>query len=207
MKLAIYKNPFFCQYVIMVKKEEMKKIKNEVVACQKCQLYQTRHLPVIGQGSHEAKIMFIGEAPGASEDKTGVPFCGAAGKVLDELLESIGAKREEVYIGNILKCRPPGNRNPELEEIESCTPYLDRQIEIIQPRAIAALGNFSARYLMEKYGLEDLIQGISKMKGQVFTPSGQDFALVPLFHPAVATYNRSKYDDLVSDFKVLKQYL
>jgi len=191
----------------MAKKEEMKKIKNEVVACQKCQLYQTRHLPVIGQGSHQAKIMFVGEAPGASEDKTGVPFCGAAGKVLDDLLESIGAKRQEIYICNILKCRPPGNRNPELEEIESCTPYLDRQIEIINPKAIAALGNFSARYLMEKYGLEDLIQGITKMKAQVFTPSGQDFVIIPLFHPAVATYNRSKFDDLAQDFQVLKKYL
>ncbi|MDZ7798151.1 MAG: uracil-DNA glycosylase [Patescibacteria group bacterium] len=191
----------------MDKNQQMKLIKEEVIACKRCELNKTRTLPVIGQGSHEAKIMFVGEAPGAQENKTGRPFCGAAGKVLDQLLESIGAEREEIYIGNILKCRPPSNRNPELEEIESCTPYLDRQIEIIQPRAIAALGNFSARYLMEKYGLEDLIQGISKMKGQVFSPSGQDFKLIPLFHPAVATYNRHKFDDLAQDFKILKKYL
>jgi len=191
----------------MFKKELMKEIKDEVVACQKCELYKSRTLPVIGQGSHEAKIMFVGEAPGANEDKTGIPFCGAAGQVLDKLLASIGRKREEVYIANILKCRPPGNRNPELEEIEACTPYLDRQIEIIQPKVIACLGNFSARYIFQKFGLEELIQSISKIRGKVFNASGGEIKIVPLYHPAVATYNRNRYNDLAEDFKVLKNLI
>lgn len=190
----------------MPKKEEMKQIKEEVVACQRCELYKTRHLPVIGQGSHEAKIMFVGEAPGANEDKTGVPFCGAAGQILNELLASIGIKREEIYICNILKCRPPGNRNPEMDEIEACTVYLDAQIDIIQPKVIVCLGNFSLRYLFHKYEMENLIQGISKMRGKVFDVPGRDFKLVPLYHPAVATYNRTKYTYLAEDFKVLKKF-
>jgi DNA polymerase len=99
--------------------EQLRKIKDDVLKCQKCSLFKTRKFPVIGQGNHQAKIVFIGEAPGASENLTGVPFCGAAGKILDELLESVGIKREDVYIANILKCRPPGNRNPEKKEIEA----------------------------------------------------------------------------------------
>ncbi len=185
----------------------MKQVKEEVIACNRCELYKTRTLPVIGQGSHEAKIMFVGEAPGANEDKTGIPFCGAAGKILDELLESIGAKREDIYICNILKCRPPGNRNPEMDEIESCTIYLDDQIDIIQPKALACLGNFSMRYLFHKYEMEDVVQGISKMRAKIFNVPGRDFKLIPLFHPAVATYNRTKYNDLAEDFKVLKEFL
>ncbi|MFH1366497.1 MAG: uracil-DNA glycosylase [Patescibacteria group bacterium] len=189
------------------KKSGMKQIRDEVVACQKCELYKTRVLPVIGQGSHEAKVMFVGEAPGASEDKTGAPFCGAAGKILDELLNSIGAKRPEVYIGNILKCRPPGNRNPERDEIECCTVYLDAQIDIIKPKVIVCLGNFSMRYLFHKYGLDEAIQGITKMRGQVFDVKNKDFKLIPLFHPAVATYDRSQYNNLAEDFKVLKDFV
>ena len=111
----------------------MKKIRDQVVACQLCSLYKTRTLPVIGQGSHEAKIMFVGEAPGANEDKTGQPFCGRAGDILSELLESINLKREEVYICNILKCRPPQNKDPLKSEIIACTPYLYEQIKIIKP--------------------------------------------------------------------------
>jgi len=192
------------------KTERMKQIKDEVVACGKCPLCEFRkqnnYLPVIGQGSHDAKIMLVGEAPGQNEAKTGRPFCGASGKVLDELLESAGIKREDVYIGNILKDRPPGNRNPEPEEIRACTPYLERQIEIINPKVIGMLGNFSVAFLMEKYGLKDKIQGISKIHGQVFEISANfgNKIIVPLYHPAVAVYNANMKKTLISDFKILK---
>lgn len=192
------------------KMERMKEIRDEVVDCQKCPLGQYRRennfLPVIGQGNHNAKIMLVGEAPGANEAKTGWPFCGASGKILDELLESAGIKRGDVYIGNILKDRPPSNRNPRSEEIIACTPYLEKQIEIIAPKVIGALGNFSAAFLMEKYGLKDKIQGISKIHGQVFK-AGANFGkkiIVPLYHPAVAVYNANMKKTLISDFKILK---
>ncbi len=184
--------------------KELKKIKDEVLACEKCLLYKTRTYPVIGQGNHQAKIVFIGEAPGLSEDKTGRPFCGAAGKILDELLESVEIKKEEIYICNILKCRPPGNRNPKKEEIEACTLYLERQIEIIKPKVICTLGNYSTVYILGKYGLEDKIQGISKIHGQIF--SADNFKIIPLYHPAVATYNPNMKEALKKDFEILKKY-
>ncbi len=184
---------------------EFEKLRDEIIACEKCPLAKTRTLPVIGQGSHQAKIVFCGEAPGASEDKTGRPFCGAAGKILDELLESVGIKREEVYICNILKCRPPENRNPKTEEIAACTPYLEKQLEIIKPKVVCTLGNYSTGFILEKYGLDNKIQGISKIHGQIFEPE-QDFVIIPLYHPAVATYNRNMIEELKKDFQVLKKH-
>ena len=185
-------------------KKGMEKVKDEVLACKKCPLYKTKTYPVIGQGSHQARIIFIGEAPGLSEDKTGRPFCGEAGKVLDELLDFIGFKREEIYICNILKCRPPGNRNPKKEEIEACIPYLEKQIEIIKPKIICTLGNYSTAYILEKYGLKEKIQGISKIHGQVFP--AENFKIISLYHPAVATYNVNMKSALKKDFKVLEKF-
>jgi len=180
-------------------------IKKQVIACQKCPLYKTRHLPVIGQGNHNADIMFVGEAPGKNEDLTGRPFCGRAGDVLSELLESIGLKREDVYIGNILKCRPPGNRNPLPNEIDACTPYLDKQIEIINPKVICCLGNFATGYILRKFGLENQIQGISKIRGKIF--SADKRKIVPLYHPAVVAYNINMKDVLMEDFKTIKKII
>lgn len=188
--------------------EKLKKIKDEVLKCKKCPLYKTRTYPVIGQGNHQAKIVFIGEAPGVSEDKTGQPFCGQAGKILDELLESAGIKREEVYICNILKCRPPGNRNPQSQEIEACTPYLERQIEIIRPEVICSLGNFSTDFVFKKYGLKDQLQGISRIHGKVFEVDTLFGAIkiIPFYHPAAATYNPNMKEILKEDFKILKKF-
>ncbi len=202
--------------------QELKKIKDEVVSCKKCPLYKSRYLPVIGEGSHQAKIMFIGEAPGAQEDKTGRPFCGAAGRILDELLESAGIKRKEVYICNLLKCRPPQNRDPQADEIEACVPYLEKQIEIIGPKVICPLGRHSMEFLMKKFGLKDVIEPISKIHGKVFEPQiiAEDLQnslfeqkrkgikqikIIPLYHPAVATYNPNMKEVLKKDFKVLKK--
>jgi len=188
--------------------KEMEQIKNEVLDCRKCPLYKTRIYPVIGEGSHQAKIIFIGEAPGLNESKTGRPFCGAAGKILDGLLESVGIKRKDVYITNILKDRPPQNRNPQKEEIEACAPYLERQIEVIKPEVICALGNYSTVYIFEKYGLKDKIQGISKIHGQIFKSQSlfQSIKIIPLYHPAVANYNSNMKEVLKKDFKILEKF-
>ena len=184
----------------------LRKIKEEVLNCRKCSLYQNRIYPVIGEGNHQAKIMFCGEAPGVQENRTGRPFCGAAGKILDELLESVGIKRKDVYITNLLKDRPPNNRDPLPEEIKTCVPYLERQIEIINPEVICPLGRHSMKFLMEKFGLKDQIQGISKIHGNVFTASTLTgiIKIIPLYHPAVVTYNRTKLDTLKKDFEKIK---
>ncbi len=188
--------------------QELKKIKEEIINCRKCSLYKTRNYPVIGEGNHQAKIVFVGEGPGSSEDRTGYPFCGAAGKILDELLNAVEIKREEVYICNILKCRPPGNRDPQKEEIEACVPYLEKQIEIIKPEVVCPLGRFAMEFLMEKFGLKDQIQGISKIHGKVFESRSlfQKITLIPFYHPAVATYNANMKEVLKKDFQVLKKF-
>lgn len=188
-------------------KPEMKKVRDNIVGCKLCSLAKTRILPVIGEGSHSAKIMFVGEAPGATEDKTGHPFCGRSGNILSELVESIGVKREDVYICNILKCRPPNNRNPQKSEINACTPYLYEQIKIIKPKVIGCLGNFSVRFIMEKFGLENMIQGISQIHGQMFNGKNDEVGevkIAPMYHPAVATYNANMKTTLMEDFKILK---
>lgn len=189
-----------------MKEERLEEIKKEVLNCQKCPLYKTRINPVVGEGNLNANIMLIGESPGANEDRTGRPFCGAAGKILDELLESEGIKRENVYITNILKDRPPDNRSPKAEEIKACTPYLERQIEIIRPKVICPLGNFAASFIFKKFGLEGKLAGISKIHGQVFVSSDlfSRVTIVPLYHPAVVAYNVNMKETLKKDFKALK---
>jgi len=140
--------------------------------------------------------MFVGEAPGFHEDKQGVPFVGAAGKLLSKLLEGIGLAREEVYIANVLKCRPPGNRDPQPEEIEACEPHLWRQIELIQPKLICTLGNFATKLLSGKP------QGITQVHGreQKVTLGGNDVTLYPIFHPAAALYTPRMLQVLEADF-------
>ena len=189
--------------------EELRKIKDEVLALSASPLYQYRvenkYFAVIGEGSHEASIMFVGEAPGENEAKTGRPFCGRAGKVLDMLLESIGVERKDVYVTNIVKDRPPGNRDPFPEEISIYAPFLDRQIEIIKPKIVATLGRFSMVYVMNRYGLEFELDSISKLHGKSFQTS--NFKLVPLYNPAAAIYNQHLLDTLKEDFKVLKNLI
>ena len=185
-------------------------IKQELLADHQTPLFAYRtankYWPVIGEGSHEAKIMFIGEAPGKNEALSGRPFCGAAGKILDELLGSIGLSRAEVYVTNIVKDRPPENRDPEPAEIDYYAPYLDRQIEILQPKVIATLGRFSMSYLLNKYNLP--AGSISNLHGQVLeieAPFGP-ITLVPLYHPAAAIYNQHLKETLKQDFAVLSKF-
>ncbi len=191
------------------KTELMRKVKEEVIDFKKSPLYKYRtenkYFPVIGEGSHFSEIMFVGEAPGKNEALKARPFCGASGRVLDELLQSIELKREDVYITNIVKDRPPDNRDPSPEEIALYSPFLDRQIDIIQPKTIATLGRFSMAYIMNTFGLQSELKTISQIHGKVFEgkTSYGTVRIIPLYHPAVALYNGSTKDILKEDFKIL----
>jgi DNA polymerase len=188
----------------------LKQIEDEVINLKSSPLYAERVknkvMPVIGEGNHFAKIMFVGEAPGKNEAETGRPFCGKSGKILDELLASVNISRPDVYVTNIVKDRPPSNRDPSPEEIESYGPFLDRQIETIKPKYIVSLGRFSMTYVMTKLGLSSKIEPISKIHGKVFDAktSYGDIKIIPLYHPAVSIYNNKTKDTLLEDFKVLK---
>ncbi len=170
-------------------------LNSKIARCHKCFLHKGRTQAVPGAGNPHADIMFIGEAPGKSEDEKGEPFVGAAGNFLNELLESIGLNREDVYIANTVKCRPPDNRDPRPNEIETCLPYLKKQILIIQPKVIATLGRFSMNLFFP-----DL--KISQAHGKLQTKN--NLHIVPLYHPAAALYNGSQRDVHLRDFQVLK---
>jgi len=188
----------------------MRKIRDELFDLKNSPLYKYRtenkFFPVIGEGSHTAKIMFIGEAPGRNEAKTGRPFCGAAGKVLDELLIHVKIERKSVYVTNIVKDRPPENRDPLSEEIKIYGPFLDRQIEIIKPEIIASLGRYSMDYIMRKFGLDLQITTIGKAHGKLFDAEASygPIKIAVLYHPCVAVYNNTKIDELKKDFEILK---
>lgn len=191
--------------------EAMRQIRDEIFDLKQSPLYEYRiknkYFPVIGEGSHTAKIMFVGEAPGKNEALTGKPFCGRSGKVLDELLLSVGIKREDVYVTNVVKDRPPENRDPTEEEINLYAPFLDRQIEIIKPKIIATLGRFSMVYIITRLNLDNVLGPIGTMHGKIFNAktSYGEVSIVPLYHPAVAVYNNSMKQSLIEDFKVLKK--
>jgi uracil-DNA glycosylase family 4 len=174
-----------------------------VAGCTKCALAAGRTQVVFGSGSPDAELMFVGEAPGFHEDKQGVPFVGAAGKLLTKLLAGIGIERDEVYIANVVKCRPPGNRNPLPEEIEACEGHLFRQIELIQPKLVATLGNFATKLLSGKPA------GITQVHGreQHVTLGGQGVTLYPIFHPAAALYTPRMLEVLEADFRRIPELL
>jgi len=177
----------------MDKEKELQKIKEEVSVCDKCILSKTRTNTVPGEGNPDAEVLFIGEAPGENEDKKGIPFCGAAGKFLDEMLGKIGFDREDVFIANTLKCRPPGNRDPEDEEKNACLFYLKRQLKIIDPKLIVLMGRHAATTYLPGAG------GISKLHGKPMRrPNG--YIYLPLYHPAAALHNGGLRETLVDDF-------
>ncbi|GAB6134499.1 type-4 uracil-DNA glycosylase [Thermococcus prieurii] len=191
----------------MGKEELMKKLEERIRNCRKCPLGGLRTNAVPGSGSYDAKVMFVGEAPGYWEDQKGLPFVGRAGKVLDELLAGIGLSRDEVYITNIVKCRPPENRDPTEEEIKACSPYLDRQIDIIRPKVIVPLGRHSMRYILEKFGFKP--EPISKIHGETFearTLFGK-IIIMPMYHPAAALYRPPIREELEKDFVKLAKIL
>jgi uracil-DNA glycosylase family 4 len=189
------------------KRELLDAIAREVIVCRKCELWKTRKNPVPGEGSPNSQIMFIGEAPGYWEDVNGKPFVGAAGKFLDTLLSEAGVSRESVFIGNILKCRPPKNREPSRDEIEACTPYLNSQIRVIQPEFIVTLGNYSTAYIFSKVALP--FNGITRVHGKFCKASILDMqvTIFPTFHPAAALYRPKYKEQLITDFHTLKQEL
>jgi len=174
-----------------------------VSSCTACPLAETRTQVVFGAGNADAELMFVGEAPGFHEDQQGLPFVGAAGKLLESLLAGIGLSREDVFIGNVLKCRPPGNRDPQADEIEACQEHLFRQIELIQPRVVATLGNFATKLLSGSP------VGITRVHGveQRVRLGASEVLLYPLYHPAAALYTRAMLAVLEQDFARLPQLL
>jgi uracil-DNA glycosylase len=175
---------------------ELTVLADAVAGCTKCRLSEGRTQVVFGSGHPDADLMFVGEAPGFHEDKQGVPFVGQAGKLLEKLLEGIGVARQDVYIANIIKCRPPGNRDPQQDEIEACESHLWKQIELIRPKLVATLGNFATKLLTAQP------TGITRVHGQEreVVLGGNCVLLYPLYHPAAALYTPRMLDVLAADF-------
>jgi uracil-DNA glycosylase family 4 len=175
----------------------------EVQACTRCPLHETRTKAVFGAGDADAEVMFVGEAPGAEEDRQGLPFVGRAGQLLNQLLEGIGLSREDVFIANVLKSRPPGNRDPQPLEIEACRPYLFEQVRLIEPRVVCTLGNFATKLLSGNPA------GITRVRGtpQVHELGGRTVFLLPLFHPAAALRTPAVKQQLRDDFATIPALL
>jgi DNA polymerase len=175
----------------------LEEIRARLGDCQRCALHETRSNLVFGAGNPHAEIVLVGEAPGAREDAQGVPFVGAAGNLLDAMLDRIGLERSDVYIANVLKCRPPKNRNPRPDEIVTCVPFLFEQLGAIRPRVVGTLGNFSTRLLLGTR------EGITGLRLQVFEVRG--FSVVPMYHPAAALHNGSLRGEILRDFEYLRE--
>lgn len=177
----------------------LEEIRAQVEMCRRCPLADGRTQTVFGAGNPQARVLIIGEAPGKNEDLQGVPFVGAAGKYLNELLAIAGLEREDVFIANVLKCRPPGNRNPRPEEIELCAPYLREQTRTINPEFIVTLGNFATKFILKTE------MGITRLRGTL--QQAGKFKVFPIFHPAAALYDGSKREALENDFATLGELL
>ena len=189
------------------KKKRIERLRTQIASCHRCRLSKTRTHTVPGEGSVDAQVMFIGEAPGRNEDLKGKPFVGRAGDIFDKLLESVSLTRDQIYLCNILKCRPPENRNPLSDEIQACIGSLDLQIKVVDPKIIATMGKFATTYIFEKFSFP--LTNISSVHGKVYdvkTPFGLK-KIIPLFHPAVATYDPKKIDVLLKDFEIFKTLL
>lgn len=176
-------------------------IKNQVLACALCDLHKTRTNAVFGVGNEHAEIMFIGEAPGANEDLKGEPFVGRAGMLLNSMVKSIGLNREDIYIANILKCRPPGNRDPLPEEIKLCTPYLQQQIALINPKLLIAVGRVAAQHLL------NTMEPMSKLRGNTFHYGEQKPPLLVTYHPAYLLRSPSEKKKAYMDFLLIKKMI
>jgi DNA polymerase len=185
------------------RREKLVELYKEVQRCEKCPLHETRTKAVFGAGNADADLMFVGEAPGAEEDRQGLPFVGRAGQLLNQLLEEIDLSREDVFIANVLKSRPPGNRDPQPLEIEACEPWLWQQVQLIEPRVVCTLGNFATKLLSGSQ------TGITKVRGtpQVHSLGGRTVYLLPLFHPAAALRTPAVKETLRGDFATIPELL
>lgn len=177
----------------------LEELQKSIEGCGLCPLAETRNSIVFGSGSPSARVMIIGEAPGRNEDLHGVPFVGAAGKKLDDFLLAAGLDRADFYIANVVKCRPPSNRNPHVGEINSCSPYLRQQIRAIWPDALICLGNFATQFVMHTD------KGVSELRGSLYTIG--HFQVLPTFHPAACIYHPDYRDLLIDDLRLLKTWL
>jgi DNA polymerase len=175
-------------------------VRTEIGDCTRCKLHTLgRRQIVFGVGNPDADLMFVGEAPGGDEDIQGIPFVGRAGQLLTKIIEAINLKREDVYIANVIKCRPPGNRNPEQDEVETCEPFLFKQVDIIKPKVIVALGTFAARALLRT------LDPISRLRGRVYDYRGAK--LIPTFHPAYLLRNPASKREVWEDMKLVRRLL
>jgi DNA polymerase len=183
-----------------VKSASLKNIRTELGDCTRCKLHELGRTQIVfGTGDEHAKLMFVGEAPGRDEDIKGIPFVGRAGKLLTKIIESIELSRESVYIANVIKCRPPQNRNPEADEVETCEPFLFSQIDSIKPKVIVALGTFAAQTLLKS------TETISRLRGKVYEYRGS--SLIPTFHPAFLLRSPSRKRDVWEDMKKARELL
>ena len=183
----------------MNKREKIENLNIEIRNCRRCRLSETRTNAILGEGNIDSKIMIVAQAPGESEDKESRMFIGPSGKVLDELFGQAGIRRGDIYMTNLIKCKLPKYRKPKRDEIESCSPYLDREIEIIQPDIIVTLGHFASSYILEKYFIEKP-QDFKQVYGRAFyTKSGK--IILPLRHPAALLYNPELKDVMVEDYR------
>jgi len=177
----------------------LEEVRKELGDCKRCKLHQTRRTIVFGEGNEKATLMFIGEGPGYDEDVQGRPFVGRAGQLLTKIIQSINLQREEVYIANIIKCRPPQNRNPEPDEIQSCNPFLRKQIQVIQPKIICALGTFSAQTLLKTE------TKITALRGKFYDLEG--IKVIPTYHPAFLLRNPDKKREVWEDMKKIAEWI
>lgn len=198
-----YNCPMLSEEIPRLKKSEIPKelaeLNEEIKKCKKCPLHLTRTNAVPGEGPADASIMFIGEAPGADEDAQGRPFVGKAGQLLTQLLHAAGIQRTSVYITNVVKCRPPGNRTPSVNEILACKPFLIKQIKLIKPKVICTLGAVSTKVILQSS------EGITKLRGRIYKT--KNFLIVPTFHPSSVLRNPSQRNIVLSDLHLVKEAL
>ncbi len=188
--------------------KELEKVHQEILKCQRCPLYKYITNKVPGEGDPTSGIMFIGEAPGREEDKQGRPFVGPAGKLLTKMIEEkLGIQRSKVYITNVLKCRPPNNRDPKPEEIEACSIWLKKQLEIIKPRVVVTLGRYSTEWIFKYFGLK--FTKISEVRGKVYTVKKWDHVtyIIPTYHPAAVLYHPQWKEAFERDFELIKKVI
>ncbi len=183
--------------------DKLEELKQTIEVCRRCPLSETRNKVVFGGSNPTARVLLAGEAPGKNEDLSGEPFVGAAGKKLQALLDKAQLTRDEIFIANIVKCRPPKNRNPKPNELRACSPYLAEQIKIIQPKIVVTLGTFASQFILQTK------EPITSLRGRIVEASSSErpFAVLPVFHPAAAIYDPSKQPFLEKDFELLRTWL